>query len=105
MMIVKTALLALMLASGATVAGEAAAPAASTEATAKPASTEATAAAAKPAKAKTCENSSGTRIRQDPAKGCRTPVGLLRVYTQEDLQRTGETDLNQALRMLDPIFR
>lgn len=106
MTIGKTTLLALLLAGGAAVAGEATPPAASTETTAKPVAAEAEGAdATRPAKSRTCADVSGTRIRPNPAQGCRSAFGPLRAYTQEDLQRTGETDLNQALRKLDPIFR
>jgi hypothetical protein len=106
MRIVKTTLFTLMLAAGAAAAGEATPPAASTEAAAKPVATEAAAkeAAAKPAKPKACEYISGSRMRPSLADGCRTASGPLRVFTQEDLQRTGEIDMNQALRKLDPIF-
>ncbi len=106
MTVVKTTLFALMLAAGAAVAGEATPPAAATEATAKSVATEAAAkeAAAKPARPKACEYISGSRMRPSVADGCRTASGPLRVFTQEDLQRTGEIDMNQALRKLDPIF-
>jgi hypothetical protein len=106
MTIGKTTLLALLLAGGAAVAGEASPPAASTEATAKPVSAEAEGTdASRPAKARTCASVSGTRIRPNPAHGCRSAIGPMRVYTQEDLLRTGEIDINEALRKLDPIFR
>lgn len=108
MTVVKTTLIALMLAAGVAVAvaGEATPPAASTEATAKPVATEAAAreTAAKPARPKACEYISGSRMRPSQAEGCRTASGPLRVFTQEDLQRTGEIDMNEALRKLDPIF-
>jgi hypothetical protein len=106
MTVVKTTLFVLMLAAGAAAAGEATAPAASTEATAKPVATEGAAkeAAAKPARPKACEYISGSRMRPNLAEGCRTASGPLRVFSQEDLQRTGEIDMNQALRKLDPIF-
>jgi hypothetical protein len=105
MAIVKTTLLALLLAGGTVLAGETTPPAASPEGAAKPAATQAsTTDAAKPAKAKVCENISGSRIRPSLAEGCRSASGPLRTFTQEDLQRTGEIDLNQALRKLDPIF-
>ena len=107
MTVVKTTLFALMLAAGAAVAGEATPPAAATKAAAKPAATEAAAketADAKPARPKACEYISGSRMRPSLAEGCRTASGPLRVFTQEDLQRTGEIDMNQALRKLDPIF-
>lgn len=101
MAIVKGTLIALLLAGGVAAAGEPAAPAASTDTPEKPVAIEGT----RPARAKACEQSSGSRIRSTPATGCRTSAGLLRTYTQEDIQRTGETDINEALRKIDPIFR
>jgi hypothetical protein len=43
----------------------------------------------------------GTRIRLK-ADQCSAVPG--RVYSQDDLQRTGQTDVSQALRRLDPRF-
>ncbi len=96
----KIPLLALLLAGGAAPAGETAVPAAP----ATPAEATASAETAKPVKVKECVPVSGTRIRPSPATGCRSSVQPMRTYTQEDIQRTGQIDLNQALRMLDPIF-
>jgi hypothetical protein len=103
MTVVKTTLFVLMLAAGAAAAGEATAPAASPEAAAKPVATEG-AVKETAAKPKACEYISGSRMRPSLAEGCRTASGPLRVFSQEDLQRTGEIDMNQALRKLDPIF-
>jgi hypothetical protein len=61
---------------------------------------------AKPAaKAPTyCSGSgSGTHVRQK-APNCASTAPM-RSYGQQDLERTGETDLGQALKKLDPIFR
>ena len=61
-------------------------------------------AAAKPADKKAAEcPSSGTHIRQK-APNC-TTAGPMRSYDQKDLQSTGETDVGEALKKLDPIFR
>jgi hypothetical protein len=59
--------------------------------------------AAKRVKPATCALISGSHIRPRLENGCEAPKPF-RSYTQEDLQRTGETDLNEALRKLDPIF-
>lgn len=50
----------------------------------------------------TCPQPTGTRI---PLKGkdCSSIVG--RVYTKEDIDRTGATTAGEALRKLDPIVR
>jgi hypothetical protein len=59
---------------------------------------------AKPAaKAQTYCSGSGTRIRQK-APNCASATPM-RSYGQQDLEMTGETDLGQALKKLDPIFR
>ena len=44
---------------------------------------------------------------QAPGKGerpriCRSSSAAGRVHTREDMQNTGQTDIGQALRMLDP---
>ena len=49
-----------------------------------------------------CEIQTGTRIRHKT--GDCNHTFPLRTYTQADLQSTGETNLAQALRQLDPIF-
>lgn len=46
-----------------------------------------------------CEdNRTGTRIRSSQ----RAPIGPSRCYTREDITRTGEVNLADALRKLDP---
>jgi hypothetical protein len=53
-----------------------------------------------------CETVTGSRIRAaQTATGCDTRTKPFRTYTQEDLERTGDIDLTEALRKLDPIFR
>jgi hypothetical protein len=102
MNVVNTTLLSLLLAGGTAVAGETTPPVATT---AQPVATQTDVkVAVTPANAKSCAYTAGTRIRPSPAMGCKSAVGPTRVFTQEDLQRTGEVDLNAALRKLDPIF-
>ena len=52
-----------------------------------------------------CLRYTGTRIipRDKPARQCIPQHG--RVYTRDDLDRTGEVDIAQALRRLDPSIR
>lgn len=45
-----------------------------------------------------------TRIRKDKAADCEKTAAPTRTYTQEEIQQTGETDIGQALRKLDPRF-
>jgi hypothetical protein len=52
-----------------------------------------------------CEYVTGSRIRHDPKVNCEDGPPGLRVFTADDLQKTGEADLAQALRMLDPRMR
>jgi hypothetical protein len=77
---------------GAIVAGFALCGCASTAGTSTPAATSAR------TNDPTCLADTGSRL---PAgkKGCR---GTGRSYTQDDLQRTGETDVGDALAHLDP---
>lgn len=53
-----------------------------------------------------CEPATGSRISRKPgADGrCENDAALLRSYEKEDLDRTGQTDLGDALRQLDPTF-
>jgi hypothetical protein len=69
--------------------------------------TDTTAATAKKSKAYLgCERVTGTSIIPSQKNGCKSSSSLpMRAYTQEEIQRTGETDLNQALRKLDPRFQ
>jgi hypothetical protein len=87
---------ALLLASGIAAAEEAA--------DAKPAKEEAPKKAVpEPAK---CTHAPGSHIKlakpEDCAKAARGPY---RSYSKEDLERTGETNVAEALRKLDPSFR
>jgi hypothetical protein len=52
-----------------------------------------------------CDRATGSIMRSTVRNGCRASIGPMRTYTEEDLQRTGENDLNQALRKLDVAFR
>jgi hypothetical protein len=60
---------------------------------------------AKPKKLETlCDNVTGTRIRPSRSNNCASAARPFRTYTQEELERTGEVDLSEALRKIDPIF-
>jgi hypothetical protein len=60
---------------------------------------------AKPLKlAKHCAAVTGTRIRPKLKDNCESAARPNRTFTQEDLQRTGQIDINEALRRLDPSF-
>lgn len=50
-----------------------------------------------------CLKETGTRIR--PRSGPRCSAYAGRVYTRDDLDRTGQVDIVSALRMLDPSVR
>lgn len=50
----------------------------------------------------TCLKQTGSRIA---ARGKRDCAGRGRSYDRKDLQRTGQTDVGQALRQLDPRLR
>jgi len=57
-----------------------------------------------------CETVTGSRIKSaKPAKDksgkCAATASPTRTYTKDDIEMTGETDLNEALRKLDPSFR
>jgi hypothetical protein len=52
-----------------------------------------------------CEQVTGSRIRSSTRKDCE-PLGQpMRSYSAEELRSTGEMDLSEALRQLDPSFR
>ena len=52
-----------------------------------------------------CSQVTGSRIRSSTRKDCE-PLGQpFRSYSAEELQSTGEMDLSEALRQLDPSFR
>ncbi len=58
-----------------------------------------------PARDRNCIQYTGTRItsRDMEERDCVAVNG--RVYTREDLRRTGEIDIADALRKLDPAIR
>ena len=71
----------------------------------KPA-TEATAeATAKPKHAMRCDSVSGTRIQPSPKDNCKSSITPYRSYSKDDIDRTGKTNLAEALRDIDPIFQ
>jgi hypothetical protein len=58
--------------------------------------------AAEPAK---CTHAPGSHIRLSKPEECaKAARGPYRSYSKDDLDRTGETDLAEALRKLDPAF-
>ncbi|MEP7312223.1 MAG: hypothetical protein ABI859_06550 [Pseudomonadota bacterium] len=94
----------LIFAVALTVAAPAAVLADETPAAAPVVSTGTTAKPAKAAKAAECNYRTGTRIRTSNKPVC-SGFGPMRVYTQRDVEMTGEVNLGEALRKLDPIFR
>lgn len=53
-----------------------------------------------------CLQDTGTRIRaRDPKTGKPLCQGPGRAYSRDDLNRTGQTDIADALRRLDPSVR
>jgi hypothetical protein len=48
-----------------------------------------------------CATTTGSRIRRDPPVDCDSAPGL-RSYTADDINSTGEMDVSDALRKLDP---
>ena len=74
--------------------------------------TEATEATAPREPARTCLRSTGSRVtaaqnvraaKDGKPQRCAPVSG--RVYTSEDIERTGQVDIHEALRMLDPSIR
>jgi len=60
---------------------------------------------ARPLSLTQCENVTGSRIRTRGRSDC-APVGYpFKNFTAEEIEATGQTDLNQALRQMDPAFR
>ena len=59
-------------------------------------------AAAQSQAAKECASSTGTRVKKDKDQ-CNS--NKVTVYTQEELQNTGRTDMGEALKQLDPRFQ
>ena len=91
----------LILAMALAVAAPAAVLAEETPATAPAATTAST---VKSAKAADCTFRTGSRIRSTGKKTC-SSVAAMRSYSQQELQMTGENNVADALRKLDPIFR
>lgn len=52
-----------------------------------------------------CEMVTGSRIRPRDTADCEAIGYALKRYTAEQIQATGEADLYDALRMLDPAFQ
>lgn len=52
-----------------------------------------------------CLQHTGTRIQPSKTKQGRCALGPGRVYTSDDINRTGETSVADALRKLDPSIR
>jgi len=52
-----------------------------------------------------CDTAPGSRIRQKAADCKKSAKQPYRSYSKDELDSTGETDINEALRKLDPIFR
>lgn len=49
-----------------------------------------------------CLRSTGTRIRSRDENGCLRVFSPSRVYSRSDIERTGETEIAEALQRLDP---
>ena len=105
-MISKTLILSVSLAAAASTAALAGAaePAAEKPATAAAADAPATHDIPAALRRQGYEECTGTRIRRRPGEDCPN-FTLKRSYTQQDLQRTGQINVGDALRLLDPIFR
>jgi hypothetical protein len=80
-----------------------AARAADTDTSAKPAAKEKSEAKKEEAK---CDVAPGSRIKRSKADDCKKlSKQPFRSYSKDELDTTGETDMAEALRKLDPIFR
>lgn len=64
-----------------------------------------TASSDKPKAKAQCESVTATRIRPSPKDGCKSAATPSRSYSREEIERTGEIDMGEALRKIDPIFR
>ena len=51
-----------------------------------------------------CEDTTSSRIRRDKAGKCTKSASSARSYSREEIERTGQTDVSEALRRLDPRF-
>ena len=60
---------------------------------------------AKPKSSALCAPSTGSILRPSAKNGCTASTQPMRTFTQEDIERTGETSVAQALRKLDPRFQ
>lgn len=69
---------------------------------AAPAGAAATPADAEQAPRHNCLRSTGTRIRSRDKDGCLHVYSPSRVYSRADIERTGETEISEALQRLDP---
>ena len=56
-------------------------------------------------KAPECEQLTATRIQRTRTTDCIKPTQPTRTITKEELDSTGQADLGQALKRLDPRFR
>ncbi len=56
---------------------------------------------AKPKSTTYCSPATGSLLRKPAKNGCTASAQPLRTYSQDDLQRTGEIKISQALRKLD----
>jgi hypothetical protein len=52
-----------------------------------------------------CDSVSGTRIQPSPKDNCKSSITPYRSYSKDDIDRTGKTNLAEALRDIDPIFQ
>jgi len=52
-----------------------------------------------------CEYVTGSRIRHDPPVDCDDAAPGVRSYSADELRQTGEINLSDALRKLDPRFQ
>jgi hypothetical protein len=52
-----------------------------------------------------CEPSIGTRIRSSNPTDCGTSTSPTKTFSADEIRATGEFDLAEALRRLDPTFR
>jgi hypothetical protein len=61
---------------------------------------------AKPARktALGCDETTSSRIRRDKGGKCTPSSAPTRTYTKEDIDTTGQADLSEALKRLDPRF-
>ena len=51
-----------------------------------------------------CEAPTGSRIRPPKGSDCKAPRPGMRSYSEEDLERTGQPEVADALKRIDPAF-